>query len=89
MNRVIIPEENVRMITNGSHLVILSLKIRVAVIIDKAMVVMERLIGFRVFIVAMIRAQVAVRIFQWFITFDLQNQCCGFRTFRNFIYHTR
>ena len=63
MNKVIIPDEKVKMITKESHLDILSLKIEIAVIIDRAMVVMESLVGFRVFAVVAIRAQVAVRIF--------------------------
>jgi hypothetical protein len=78
MNRVIIPEEKVRMITNGSHLVILSLNTITAVIIDRAIVVIDRLVGFRVFVVVIIRAHITASIVPVGYTYDLQNQCYRF-----------
>lgn len=73
INNVIIPEENVRMVTSASHLDITTLKIPIAVMIEIANSSVAIAIGFNVVTIIIAITKGAIDIFLF--TFDLQNQC--------------
>lgn len=51
VNRVIIPDENTMISTRGIHLVMVNLNVSIAVIMDMATMVRDKLIGFIFFVV--------------------------------------
>jgi hypothetical protein len=77
MNRVIIPDEKVRIVTNEIHLVVEFLNSRVVDMIDIVRIKIARLIGF-VFLVPMIMMIAISEVMVLYFAFDLQNQCSVF-----------